>query len=65
MKKMLKDKNAVIAELREKLAAYEQGEGGGAAQQWIAKNDDASRPLTFGLSLTKCEYASVLALIVF
>jgi len=33
MKKMLKDKNAVIAELREKLAAYEQGEGGGAAQQ--------------------------------
>ena len=27
MKKMLKDKNAVIAELREKLAAYEQAEG--------------------------------------
>ena len=33
MKKMLKDKNAVIAELRAKLAAYEQGEGAGA--QWM------------------------------
>ena len=27
MKKMLKDKNAVIAELRAKLAEYEQGDG--------------------------------------